>query len=144
MIAPLRLFVYGSLRSDAQPHVRNAAGPFAALAAAADLEGSASLAGNLYAVSWYPALAPDPSARPVRGEVWRIQDAAILPMLDAFEGDEYVRESHAVRLNLGPDLAGQWVTAFVYRYAAPLQGVPLIPSGDYVDWVRRRNSGSQA
>lgn len=32
-------------------------------------------------------------------------------------------------------VAGAEVTAFLYRYAAPLQGVPLLPSDDYVGRV---------
>lgn len=131
MTAPLRLFVYGSLRSDAQAHVSHAAAPFAQLSAAAEREGAASLAGWLYGVSWYPALIADAAAGPVRGEVWRIRDSAILAVLDAFEGAEYVRERHSVEIDDGRE-----VTAFVYRYAAPLEGVPLIASGDYVDWIK--------
>ncbi|MEZ6029956.1 MAG: gamma-glutamylcyclotransferase family protein [Hyphomonadaceae bacterium] len=126
--APLRLFVYGSLRSDAQAWTRRAARPFAV---AAGLEGPASIAGRLHAVSWYPALVPARGAQRVRGEVWRINDPAILAVLDAFEGEDYVRERRSVRFD-----DGFRATAFVYRYAAPLEGVPLIPSGDYVDWVR--------
>jgi gamma-glutamylcyclotransferase (GGCT)/AIG2-like uncharacterized protein YtfP len=33
---------------------------------------------------------------------------------------------------------GRQVTTWVYRYVADLSGVPLIASGDYLDWVRNR------
>ena len=33
---------------------------------------------------------------------------------------------------------GRRVTAWTYRYVADLTGVPLIASGDYLDWVRKR------
>ena len=128
--ADLRLFVYGSLRSDAQRWTTRAAGPFARLATAATSECPASIVGRLHAISWYPALVLTRGGARVRGEVWRIHDPAILTILDAFEGAEYVREQRIVRREDG---AG--VTAFLYRYAAPLEGVPLIPSGDYVDWI---------
>lgn len=129
--APVRLFVYGSLRADAQAWTDRAAAPHAALSFAADLEGPASVAGRLHAVAWYPALVPALNGARVRGEVWRIRDLAVLDLLDAFEGAEYVRELHSVVLDDGPE-----VTAFLYRYLSALEGVPLIPSGDYLDWVR--------
>jgi gamma-glutamylcyclotransferase (GGCT)/AIG2-like uncharacterized protein YtfP len=128
--ADLRLFVYGSLRSDAQRWTDRAALPFAKLAAATS-EGPASIVGRLYAVSWYPALVLTRGGARVRGEVWRIHDPAILDALDAFEGEDYVREQRIVRLDTGAR-----ATAHLYRYARPLEGVPLIPSGDYVDWIR--------
>jgi gamma-glutamylcyclotransferase (GGCT)/AIG2-like uncharacterized protein YtfP len=129
--APVHLFVYGSLRADAQAWTTRAAAPHAALAAAADLEGTASVAGRLHAVAWYPALVPARDGNRVRGEVWRIRDLAVLDLLDAFEGSEYARELHPAALDDGPE-----VTAFLYRYLPSLEGVPLIPSGDYLDWVR--------
>ncbi len=73
------------------------------------------------------------SAR-VRGEVWRIHNPDILAVLDAFEGEEYVREQRIVRMDTGAR-----ATAHLYRYVLPLEGVPLIASGDYVDWIRSRS-----
>lgn len=132
--APLRLFVYGWLRSDAQPWVRHPAVPYPQLAAAATWEGPASIAGRLHAVSWYPALVPSRNGSRVRGEVWRIADPSILAALDAFEGGEYVRERRFVGRE-----DDRKVTAHLYRSAQPLEGVPLIASGDYVDWIRSRS-----
>lgn len=132
--AGLRLFVYGSLRSDAQRWTDRAARPFASLAAAATSEGPASIVGRLHAVSWYPALVLTRGGARVRGEVWRIRDPDILAVLDAFEGEDYVREQRIVRLDTGAR-----ATAHLYRYVRPLEGVPLIPSGDYVDWIGSRS-----
>lgn len=129
--APLRLFVYGSLRADAQAWTVRAAAPHAALVAAADFEGLASVAGRLHAVAWYPALVPARDGGRVRGEVWRIRDPAVFDLLDAFEGEEYAREPQSAVLDDGCE-----VTAFLYRYLPALEGVPLIASGDYLDWVR--------
>lgn len=131
-----RLFVYGSLRSDAPRERASARSAFALLQAGASLAGRASIEGLLYAPSWYPALAP--GAGRVVGEVWTIGDAALLARLDAYEGDSYVREAVSARLEDGPLDDGRTVTAWAYRYIAPLAGVPLIPSGDYLDWVRQR------
>jgi gamma-glutamylcyclotransferase (GGCT)/AIG2-like uncharacterized protein YtfP len=127
-----RLFVYGSLRSEAPRNEPLASAAFAALEAGAILEGRASIPGRLYAPAWYPALVPDPS-RSVVGEVWRMLDPGVLGVLDAFEGEAYVRE--AVRALLENGLT---VTAWAYRYQADLTGVPEIASGDYLDWVRMR------
>jgi gamma-glutamylcyclotransferase (GGCT)/AIG2-like uncharacterized protein YtfP len=131
---PLRLFVYGSLRSDAQRWTQRAALPFAKLAAAATSEGPASIVGRLHAVSWYPALVLTRGGARVRGEVWRIRDPAILGPLDAFEDEDYVRDQRIVRLETGAR-----ATAHLYRYARPLEGVPLIPSGDYVEWIKSQS-----
>jgi gamma-glutamylcyclotransferase (GGCT)/AIG2-like uncharacterized protein YtfP len=125
-----RLFVYGSLRSDA-PHDRpSAAKAFAMLGAGASREGRASVSGSLYAPAWYPALVPGPSGR-VAGEIWRIADSGLLARLDAYEGEAYVREPLLALMRDGPT-----VTAWAYRYRASLAGVPKIASGDYLDWVR--------
>jgi gamma-glutamylcyclotransferase (GGCT)/AIG2-like uncharacterized protein YtfP len=126
-----RLFVYGSLRSDAPRNDPMAQIAFALLEAGATLEGRASVGGRIHAPSWYPALVPGPSGR-VLGEVWRILDPEILAALDVYEGEAYVRDPVAARVNDGPT-----VTAWAYRYQGDLTGVPLIPSGDYLDWVRQ-------
>jgi gamma-glutamylcyclotransferase (GGCT)/AIG2-like uncharacterized protein YtfP len=127
-----RLFVYGSLRSDAPHHHPSAAAAFARLKAGAACEGRARVSGRLHAPSWYPAFIPDPSGQ-VPGEVWRINDAGLLAWLDAYEGEAYVREALRAHMENGPT-----VTAWCYRYRGGLAGVPLIPSGDYLDWVRQR------
>jgi gamma-glutamylcyclotransferase (GGCT)/AIG2-like uncharacterized protein YtfP len=127
-----RLFVYGSLRSDAprgQPFAQVA---FALLEAGATLEGRGSVGGRIYAPSWYPALVPGAPGQ-VMGEVWRLLDPEILAALDAYEGEAYVRERIPALMRDGPT-----VTAWAYCYQADLKGVPEIASGDYLDWVRQR------
>jgi gamma-glutamylcyclotransferase (GGCT)/AIG2-like uncharacterized protein YtfP len=126
-----RRFVYGTLRSDAPRDRASARNAFAMLQAGASPEGRASVEGLLYAPSWYPALVP--GAGRVLGEVWLLGDSALPVRLDAYEGEAYAREAVSARLDDGPT-----VTAWTYRYLGPLAGVPLIPSGDYLDWVRQR------
>jgi gamma-glutamylcyclotransferase (GGCT)/AIG2-like uncharacterized protein YtfP len=132
-----RLFVYGSLRSDAPRERQAARAAHALLAAGAVLEGKATLSGRLYAPDWYPGLVPGPGAKvhatKVRGEVWRIENPGLLAKLDEYEGEAYIREPRRVTLK-----DGRRVTAWTYRYVADLSGVPLIASGDYLDWVRKR------
>jgi gamma-glutamylcyclotransferase (GGCT)/AIG2-like uncharacterized protein YtfP len=127
-----RLFVYGSLRSDAGRLPPAATRARTALRAGATREGAASLPGRLHAVSWYPAFCPGPAGK-VAGETWLIHRASLLARLDRYEGAAYVRERRFVRL-----ASGARTIAWVYRYTRPLEGVPAIPSGDYVEWRAKR------
>ena len=127
-----RLFVYGSLRSEAQRNHPPAQEAYARLAAGGALECKAAISGRLYAPDWYPGLIPGRTGK-VHGEVWRLEKPDLLVELDAYEGDAYVREVRQVTAN-----DGRRVTTWVYRYVADLSGVPLIASGDYLDWVRNR------
>jgi len=123
------LFVYGSLRSDALRPRESSRSAFALLAAAGICEGPASLPGKLLAPAWYPGWVPGAQGR-VRGELWRLADPAVLARLDRYEGKIYVRELRPARR-----ADGRRVTAWVYRYVGPLAGVPVIRSGDYVQWM---------
>lgn len=119
------LFVYGTLRPGG--------GAEHFLEGRAQLIGDAEADGLLYRISWYPGLTPGEGR--VKGALWEMGDpAALLPVLDAYEGcgpgdpapQEYVRELVAVR---GPDGP---VTAWIYRYAWPLEGPERIASGDFL------------
>ncbi len=132
MRAAERLFVYGSLRSDAPRRHQAARQAYTVLGKGAVLEAKATLAGRLYAPAWHPALVPWRGGR-VEGEVWRIESGDLLAKLDAYEGEAYVRERRRATLK-----DGRRVTAWTYRYVADLSGVPLIASGDYLDGVRTR------
>ena len=123
------LFVYGSLRSDAPRIWRSSRSAFATLAAVGISEGPASLPGRLVAPSRFPGWIPGAQGR-VQGELWRLPDSGILARLDRYEGKTYVRELCRVRC-----ADGRRVTAWVYRYAGPVAGVPVIRSGDYVQWM---------
>lgn len=107
-----RIFVYGSLRSDAYPAAPEAARASAILAIGATREARASLAGRLYAPSWSPAFVPGFYGR-IRGEIWRVPDTKLLVRLDRYEGGAYVRERRRALLD-----DGRRVTSWVYRYVA--------------------------
>lgn len=128
------LFVYGSLRSDASRGREEARRAFALLEANGQPEGLASLPGKLFAVAWYPGYVADVQGR-VTGELWGLSNPAILSRLDRYEGEAYVRELRQVRR-----ADGRRATAWVYRYARDVAGVPLIPSGDYVQWLQASGS----
>jgi gamma-glutamylcyclotransferase (GGCT)/AIG2-like uncharacterized protein YtfP len=57
----------------------------------------------------------------------------LLARLDAYEGEAYVREFCEATAR-----DGRQVTAWSYRYVSDLIGVPLVASGDYLNWVRTR------
>jgi gamma-glutamylcyclotransferase (GGCT)/AIG2-like uncharacterized protein YtfP len=124
------LFVYGSLRAAVADEAR-AAGDV--LSAHARRVGEASMQGRLYAVSWYPGFEPGHSrTERVTGDIWRIRDrAALFTALDSYEGREYVRARRVARL-----ASGVKIGAWVYIYAANLNGAPRIPSGDFAQWLR--------
>jgi gamma-glutamylcyclotransferase (GGCT)/AIG2-like uncharacterized protein YtfP len=129
------LFVYGSLRSDiASVDLPPESLPARALlAAVAHRIGPASVAGRLHAVAWYPGFIPGPpDAGRVAGELLRLEDPhRILPALDDYEGDPYIRKVLRVSPSGARDL-----DAWVYCYAASVDGAPRIDSGDYRVWLQ--------
>lgn len=118
-----RLFVYGTLRRGQtaypllQPHVRTSA--------------PAHLRGSMYAfAAGYPGVILDGDTS-LQGEVVEVDDLeAVLPVLDAYEGEEFTRVQTEVE---GP---GGLVRAWVYVLADPgtAAGGTLVPSGDWVAW----------
>ena len=146
----LRLFVYGTLRSDLPARLV----PPAASAARAmlrrqgRLEGPASLPGRLVVPAWYPGLVEDSPDASVRGQVWRLSGPAILSRLDWYEGQDYVRRMRRIRLErvaahraavariTGSD-SGRLQVAHVYLYVGEAGGLPVIPTGDFVDWLAK-------
>lgn len=119
-----RVFVYGTLRGGACNAWRMAG---------AVRVGAASVKGRLYQVSWYPAVVLDEAAGDVKGEVWEA-GAELLERLDRFEGvpasgegGEYRRVVARVRLD-----GGREATAWVWEWAAGLEGLRLIEGGDWL------------
>jgi gamma-glutamylcyclotransferase (GGCT)/AIG2-like uncharacterized protein YtfP len=133
----VRLFVYGTLRSDAQHGTSASTLAFNALKSGAVREGLAWVRGGLFAVDWYPAYV-DTVPGKVKGEVWRIHQPSVIRRLNGYEGGDYLRELvRAVLEN------GRKVTAWAYKYRLPLRGVPRIDSGDYLDWMRSAKAPPQ-
>ena len=124
-----RLFVYGSLRS----------GQAARSLIADHVIGSqpATVQGRLYAIAdSYPGYLPGEPGTVV-GEVMVLGDlAAALALLDAYEGEEFVRALYEVTL-VGD---GTRVWAWCYPLASTdlAEGAQLIESGD---WARHLSGG---
>lgn len=124
-----RLFVYGTLRTDAHPM-------HDVLADAARRLGRARARGRLVDLGWYPGLVDD-ARRWVVGELWQLhQPEVTLSRLDAYEGDEYERMQRPVQLHGGPT-----VIAWIYLYEADATAHPEIASGDWLAHVQSHGTG---
>jgi len=95
-----------------------------ALAGGATLVGVGTVRGRLLALRSYPGLVE--GAERVRGELYRIDDAQLLPAVDREEGYNFVRSRAAVTLN-----DGRRARAWIYRYRGPRERAVLIPEGDW-------------
>ena len=136
----MRLFVYGTLR-------RSASHPRHALLQPSTFAGFARFQGKLYDLGSYPAaIASTDPADTVRGEVYLLHEpAATLAALDRYEGctpedalpHEYVRVTADVRLEAGD---ARPFSTQIYLYNRPVENLPQIKPGDYLDWLTRRSS----
>ena len=118
---PEYLFAYGTLMRGEPLH--------RALARGTTFIGEGHVAGRLVGLGRYPGLV-DGSGR-VRGELYRLDDAELLPAVDRAEGYNFDRRRAIVTA-----LDGRRVRAWLYRYTGPRATATLIASGDW----RRRHS----
>ena len=115
-----RLFVYGTLRSGET-----------ARSLIADhvvrCEPAAST-GTLYGFDDYPGLV-DEGESPVVGElVWLADLPAAFALLDAYEGDDFVRVLKKIRRRDGED---EWAWCYVLADRRTAEAGAVIPSGDW-------------
>jgi len=94
------------------------------LARGATFLGEASVAGRLLDLGRYPALVA--GAGRVKGELYRLDDPELLPVLDREEGYNFQRSIMIVTL-----ARGRRVRAWVYRYRGPRERAVPVPHGDY-------------
>jgi len=99
-------------------------GLHARLARAATAVGIGTVRGRLLDLGAYPGLI-DGAGR-VRGEVYRLDEPELLPVLDREEGYNFVRRRAIVTL-----AGGRRVRAWLYRYRGPRERAIPIPDGDY-------------
>lgn len=126
-MSSVRLFVYGSLRRNAE----QVAHPL--LVDAAFL-GRATVAGTLYSVAWYPGLVLAGEGK-VHGELYELpvtRADAILHSLDDYEGGGFRRRKVTAALT-----SGGWCDAWTYAYIGPVHALEVIASGDYGAPVHR-------
>ena len=117
MDAERPLFVYGTLMRGFRLH--------ALLEGHVDSVGDGEITGLLFDLGRYPAALPGEGGL-IRGEVYRLHDPALWPVLDSAEGSQYHRGEVGVRM-----AGGRQVTACIYWYSGPLHRAVPIPGGDY-------------
>jgi gamma-glutamylcyclotransferase (GGCT)/AIG2-like uncharacterized protein YtfP len=113
---PELLFVYGTLMRGFGLH--------RVLAGGATFVGEGRVAGCLLDLGAYPGLVEGEGT--VRGEVYRLDQPALLPALDREEGREYER-----RRTIASLADGRHVSAWVYHYRGSRARGALVPGGDY-------------
>jgi gamma-glutamylcyclotransferase (GGCT)/AIG2-like uncharacterized protein YtfP len=94
------------------------------LARGATPVGAGTVAGRLLDLGGYPGLVPGRGR--VRGEVYRLDDPQLLPVLDREEGYNFERRRAIVTL-----AGGRRARAWVYRYRGRRRSATPIPDGDY-------------
>ena len=134
-MTPDRLFVYGTLmRGFDHPMAR-------LLSANADFVGEARCRGRLYLVKHYPGLVlSEDAADIVHGELYRLRTPGeMLLEFDMYEAcgegfpppTEYLRQMLSVTLE-----DGSASDAWTYVYNWPVEKLPRIDSGKFLDEVR--------
>ena len=127
------LFVYGTLRQASQAPMSQV------LAAHSDYLNEGIVKGKLFDVGDYPAVTISSSKKDrVRGEVFKINNSALLKELDKYEGcsescsqpHEYRRIQAAVKLRDGSE-----VQAWIYVWNLAVDNLLLIESGDYMSYL---------
>ncbi|MEW6380015.1 MAG: gamma-glutamylcyclotransferase family protein [bacterium] len=124
------LFVYGTLRKCRNHRLHSV------LVQHADFIGTGTLRGRLYRVGEYPGAVPSTSVSDIiQGELYALRDRdCAFRVLDEYEGcgpddpqpTEFRRERAAIFLE-----NGQEVSAWVYWYNRPTNGLEAIQSGDF-------------
>lgn len=110
------LFTYGTLMRGYPLH--------AVLAGRVTLLASGTARGRLLDLGRYPGLVEGDGR--VSGEVYRLDDPELLPMLDREEGYNFDRRRAIVTL-----AGGRRVRAWLYRYRGPRERATPIPDGVY-------------
>jgi gamma-glutamylcyclotransferase (GGCT)/AIG2-like uncharacterized protein YtfP len=110
------LFAYGTLMRGYPLH--------AVLARGATLLAAGTARGSLLDLGRYPGLIKGRDR--VHGEVYRLDDTQLLPLLDREEGYNFERCRAIVTL-----VDGRRAWAWLYRYRGPRERARSIPDGDY-------------
>jgi gamma-glutamylcyclotransferase (GGCT)/AIG2-like uncharacterized protein YtfP len=117
------LFVYGTLRRGSDNEFARLLGDRARFA------GTGRVPGLLYDFGHYPgAVRSDQPGDWLSGELHRLDDLELLPVLDEYEGSEFIREVASAQTD-----DGGTIDCWIYWYVGDATG-RLIPSGD---WLKR-------
>lgn len=135
-----QLFVYGSLRKGFNSPV------FELINRYFELVAPGKIRGKLYDLGEYPAAIPTSEDSFIIGELYRIKHTDelnwALAQIDDYEGiydneDGYGPLYKREEVTVYPD-AGQPTTSWVYWYARSIEGKPIIPSGDVLQYMKEK------
>jgi len=134
------VFVYGTLRAGESNDICRAAERNGI--AAPVLIGSGHINGRLYDFDAYPGLVLDPTAEPVRGDIYRI-DEALMPVLDEIEmivpGVIGLYRSERLPVTVQIDGSAEVIDCLVYPVGdEAVKGLPRIDNGDWVAYRQSR------
>lgn len=124
------IFVYGTLRRACPT------GAHRTYLANTEFIGSAKVRGNLYRVSYYPALVLDESAGWVLGEVYRLISPEQLQQLDRYEECTYPSQPEQEYQRRKIDVAtdkGESYSVWIYSYQRVVSNLEIITSGDFLN-----------
>ncbi|HEV3105749.1 MAG TPA: gamma-glutamylcyclotransferase family protein [Trinickia sp.] len=136
------VFVYGTLRAGEINDIARAAWRHGI--DVPRLVGTASVQGRLYDFGRYPGLVLDPSAGPVLGDVYAIEEA-LLPVLDEIEhvypGVDGLFKSEEVTV----EVDGRAMRCLFYPVGADaIENRPCIEVGDWVAYRLARDAAREA
>lgn len=125
------LFVYGSLRRGESADLSARQG--------AEFIQSDTINGSLYAVSWYPGARVQPGCYDttlphIVGDVFRIDDESLPPLLDAYEG-------YPTLFQRVETVTAGGIIVWVYTYNHPVDEDRLVPDGDWLNRPRMPIAG---
>lgn len=122
------IFVYGTLQ-------KGFANQFSELLCSnSEFVGEGQVSGLLYDLGSYPGLVKSENGALVHGELYQCPEMdKMLPVLDEYEGDEYIREVVEVECN------GQKCIAYVYYFTPMVKPESLISSGHYREYLKGKN-----
>lgn len=127
MSEPFLLFVYGLLRRSQIGHTT------LRLGARTRTLGRERIHGRLYHLGDYPGVITGPRGI-VHGDLLAFEDPDLLAELDAYELYEPERPNSSEYRRVEVDLLDSGLRGWVYEYAMPLKGRPVIASGNW--WTR--------
>lgn len=129
------VFVYGTLRAGEVNDINRAAERHGI--ATPQRIGVTHVRGRLFDFGAYPGLVIDEKGGPIRGDVYRIEDA-LVPVLDEIEhvypGVEGLFRSHRLHIEVEVEGRKDRFDCLIYPVAAAsVAGLPCIEGGDWVE-----------
>lgn len=122
------IFVYGTLQQGFSNQFSEL------LCSSSEFIGQGQVPGLLYDLGSYPGLVKSDKGSIVYGELYQcLELSKILPILDEYEGDEYIREE--VEVICGESSC----IAYVYYYIPTVNPDGIISSGNYRDYLKSRD-----